>query len=81
MLLQSFQIMGEELNRYQSRISDTLIKVDLGHDIDQVAFNKAREAIAKGEKAAEEKIDQIKRMLSVYNFPSLKMASQEEWWD
>jgi NTE family protein len=80
MLLQSFQIMGEELNRYQSRISDTLIKVELG-DMDQVAFNKSKEAIAKGEKAAEEKIGQIKRMLSVYNFPYMKMAGQEEWWD
>ncbi len=80
MLLQSFQIMGEELNRYQARISDTMIKVDLG-DIDQMGFNRAREAIAKGEKAAYGKMDQIKRMLSVYNFPSLKMAGQEEWWD
>lgn len=80
MLLQSFQIMGEELNRYQSRISDTLIKVDLG-DIDQAGFGRAKEAIALGEKATEEKIGQIKRMLSVYNFPSLKMAGQEEWWD
>lgn len=80
MLLQSFQIMGEELNRYQARISDTLIKVELG-DIDQVGFNRAKEAIDKGEKAAEEKVGQIKRMLSVYNFPSMKMAGQEEWWD
>ena len=80
MLLQSFQIMGEELNRYQARISDTMIKVELG-SIDQVAFNKAKEAIAQGEKAAEYKVSQIKRMLSVYNFPSLKMAGQEEWRD
>lgn len=80
MLLQSFQIMGEELNRYQGRISDTTIKVDLG-DIDQVGFNRAREAILKGEKAAQAKMSQIKRMLSVYNFPSLKMADKEEWWD
>ena len=80
MLLQSFQIMGEELNRYQSRISDTLIKVELG-DIDQVGFHRAREAITKGEKAAQDKVEQIKRMLSIYNFPALKMASQEEWWD
>ena len=80
MLLQSFQIMGEELNRYQSRISDTLIKVELGN-IDQVAFDKSREVITKGEKAAEEKVEQIKRMLSAYNFPSLKMVGQEEWWD
>jgi NTE family protein len=82
MLLQSFQIMGEELNRYQARISDVMIKVDLGHDIDQAAFDKSREAIAKGEKAAEEKVGQIKRMLSVYNFPSLKIgAGGEEWRD
>lgn len=81
MLLQSFQIMGEELNRYQARISDVMIKVDLGHNIDQVAFNKSREAIAGGEKAAAEKAGQIKRMLSVYNFPSIKMAGQEEWRD
>ncbi len=80
MLLQSFQIMGEELNRYQSRISDTLIKVELG-DIDQAGFGRSREAIAKGEEAALGKIGQIKRMLSIYNFPSLKMAGQEEWWD
>jgi len=26
-------------------------------------------------------MSQIKRMLSVYNFPSLKMAGQEEWRD
>jgi NTE family protein len=80
MLLQSFQIMGEELNRYQSRISDTLIKVELG-DMDQAGFHRSREAIAKGEKAAEDKVEQIKRMLSTYNFPALKMADQEEWWD
>jgi NTE family protein len=80
MLLQSFQIMGEELNRYQARISDTMIKVELGN-IDQVAFDKAKEAIAEGEKAAEDKVSQIKRMLSVYNFPSLKMAGLEEWRD
>jgi len=81
MLLQSFQIMGEELNRYQARISDVMIKVDLDSSIDQVAFQKSREAIAKGEKATEEKTEQIKRMLSVYNFPSLKMAGQEDWRD
>ena len=81
MLLQSFQIMGEELNRYQGRIADTMIKVDLGDDIDQAAFDKAKEAIAEGEKAAEGKIGQIKRMLSAFNFPSLKMAEKEDWSD
>lgn len=81
MLLQSFQIMGEELNRYQARISDVMIKVDLGHDIDQVAFNKSRETIAKGEQATEAKAGQIKRMLSIYNFQSFKITEQEEWRD
>lgn len=81
MLLQSFQIMGEELNRYQARISDVMIKVDLDHSIDQVAFNKSKEAIAEGEKAAEAKMSQLKRMLSVYSFPSLRMPEKEEWQD
>lgn len=81
LLLQSFQIMGEELNRYQARISDVMIKVDLDHNIDQVAFNKSREAIAKGEDAAGAKAGQIKRMLSVYNFSSIKITDREEWRD
>ncbi|MBI5123985.1 MAG: hypothetical protein HZA72_01040, partial [Candidatus Omnitrophica bacterium] len=52
--------------------------VDLG-DMDQAAFNRAKEAIARGERAAESKVGQIKRTLSAYNFPSLRMADQEEW--
>ncbi len=80
MLMQSFQIMGEELNHYQARISDVMIKVDLDHSIDQVAFDKSREAIAEGEKATAEKVGQIKRMLSVYSFPSLKIGAKPEKW-
>lgn len=60
MILQSFQITGEELNKYQSIEADFVIKVDLG-DIDQVSFDRAGEAIEKGEEAAERVIDNIKK--------------------
>ncbi|MFA6321304.1 MAG: patatin-like phospholipase family protein, partial [Candidatus Omnitrophota bacterium] len=64
MILQSFQITGEELNKYQSVDADRVIKVDLGH-IDQVAFDKARESIRKGAEAAELAIHQIKKDLRI----------------
>ncbi len=64
MMLQSFQIMGEELNRYQSNEADVIIKSDLG-EIDQAAFNRSREIIKKGEDAAETKIGEIKERLGI----------------
>jgi NTE family protein len=64
MILQSFQITGEELNKYQSVDADCLIKVDLGH-IDQVAFDKAKESIQKGTEAAELMIPQLKKDLRI----------------
>ena len=66
MLLQSFQIMGEELNHYQSIAADVVIKPMLG-DIDQSAFNRSREAIRIGEHAAEEKIAEIKTRLWIHD--------------
>ena len=60
MILQSFQITGEELNKYQSLEADLVIKVDLG-DLDQVAFERSREAIRQGEKAAELMIGRLKK--------------------
>ncbi|MCX5685893.1 MAG: patatin-like phospholipase family protein [Candidatus Omnitrophica bacterium] len=60
MILQSFQITGEELNKYQSLEADLVIKVDLG-DLDQVAFERSREAIEKGEQAAELMIGRLKK--------------------
>jgi len=59
-ILQSFQITGEELNKYQSLEADLVIKVDLG-DLDQMAFERSREAIEKGEKAAELLISRLKK--------------------
>ncbi len=64
MILQSFQIMGNELNKYQASGADAIIAVDLG-DIDQTAFNRAREAVAKGAEAAEKVIDRIKKDLHI----------------
>jgi len=60
MILQSFQITGEELNKYQSLEADLVIKIDLG-DLDQVSFDRSREAIEKGEEAAELMIGKLKK--------------------
>ena len=62
MILQSFQITGEELNKYQSVDADFLIKVDLGH-IDQFAFDRARETVQKGAEAAEAAMPQLRKSL------------------
>lgn len=62
MIVQSFQIMGEELNQYQSRDADAVIKVFLPN-IDQSAFEKSREIVASGIEAAEAGVWQIKKDL------------------
>jgi len=64
MILQSFQIMGNELNKYQASGADAIIAVDLG-DLDQTAFNRASEAVAKGTEAAEKVIGKIKKDLHI----------------
>lgn len=64
MLLQSFQITGEELNKYQSAEADALIKVDL-EDIDQAAFDKGRVIVEKGIKAAQNAVAAIKKDLGI----------------
>jgi NTE family protein len=55
MILQSFQIMGEELNQYQSKGADFTIKVELGN-LDQASFDRAHEAMMKGAAIAMEKM-------------------------
>jgi len=62
MILQAFQITGEELNRYQTIDADFVIKVDLGN-IDQAAFDRSREAVEKGAAAAEKAMPQLKKDL------------------
>ncbi|MFQ5952731.1 MAG: patatin-like phospholipase family protein, partial [Candidatus Omnitrophota bacterium] len=60
--IQGIQIMGEELNAYQGRVADVVIKPIL-EDIDQFGFDKSREIIAHGEIAAEKSMHCIKRKL------------------
>lgn len=64
MLLQSFQITGDELNKYQANEADVAIKVGLS-GIDQIAFNRAKEIIAEGIGAAESMVDRIKSDLRI----------------
>lgn len=52
-IMQSIQIIGEELSKHQSSKADILIMPELGDDIDQMAFNKTAFIIKKGEEAAE----------------------------
>lgn len=63
-LIQSVQIMGEELNFYQSGNADIVIKPELG-GLDQFDFDKAEVIIREGEIAAEEKIKEIRQKLKV----------------
>lgn len=58
-LFQSMQIVGNELNKLQSRQAEAVIKVHLQDDIDQMAFDKSRQIIAAGETAAEEAIPSL----------------------
>ncbi|MCX5679866.1 MAG: patatin-like phospholipase family protein [Candidatus Omnitrophica bacterium] len=64
MILQSFQIMGEELNQYQSKGADFTLKVELGN-LDQVSFDRAHEAMMKGAAIAMEKIPAIMKDLGL----------------
>jgi NTE family protein len=64
MILQSFQIMGEELNQYQSKASDFTIKVELGN-LDQASFDRAHEAMMKGAAIAMEKMPALMKDLGL----------------
>ena len=61
-IFQAVQIMGQELNNYQTIPADVAIRPDLG-DLDQLAFDRAKEAIEKGEKAAEETLPYLIKSL------------------
>ncbi len=61
-LIQSVQILGDELNAYQAKEADIVIKPDLG-DLDQFDFDKAAFIIKQGELACIEKMGVIKRWL------------------
>ena len=62
LILQSFQIMGEELNTYQSKEANIIIEPDLGN-MDQAAFDKASDIIHLGQKSAEIALAQLRKRL------------------
>lgn len=64
MIVQSFQIMGEELNQHQSREADAIIKVFLP-DIDQAAFERSRDIVSCGVEAAKACVWKIKKDLRI----------------
>ncbi|MFH1594198.1 MAG: patatin-like phospholipase family protein [Candidatus Omnitrophota bacterium] len=64
MFIQSIQILGEELDKYQSKQADIVIKPKL-HDMDQFAFHRAREAIHDGERAARAALSKIREKIGL----------------
>ena len=57
-------MLAHDLDKLQAREADAVIEVDLG-DLDQAAFDKARDAIREGFRAAEAKIHRIKKDLGL----------------
>lgn len=63
-ILQAFQIIGDELNRYQAMQADVVIRPDLG-PINQLDFASAKTSIQKGEMSALEKLKEVKRSIGM----------------
>ena len=61
-LIQSVQIMGEELNDYQAKLANVVIKPEIGN-LDQFDFSRAKFIIEQGEIAVEKNISDIRRGL------------------
>ncbi len=80
-LLQSFQIMGAELNTYQSKQADIIIEPELGN-IDQAGFDKSREIIHAGQVAAEKALPLLQKKLGLkrrrFRFQFLKKKTTKD---
>ena len=63
-ILQPFQIVGDELNKYQSMDANIVIRPSL-EGITQVDFDNSKLIIQRGEIAAWEKIKKIKKKLRI----------------
>ncbi|MBF0493572.1 MAG: patatin-like phospholipase family protein [Candidatus Omnitrophica bacterium] len=77
-LLQSIQIMGEELNMYQSDVANVVIRPDL-KEVNQFDFDKAEYIINQGEAAAREiarKMDSEIKMHVFYRKGMLRKRKQ-----
>lgn len=64
LFIQSIQILGEELDKYQSSHADVTIKPRL-HNIDQFAFDRAKQTIRDGEDATEKALPEIRKKLGL----------------
>ena len=62
-MLQSLEILGEEVFRYQSKGADLLIQPEVGH-IGSLQFDTAAEAIALGRQAALAQSSEIRRIFT-----------------
>lgn len=62
-IMQSIQIMWQEMSLRQSSNADILIKPELGDEIDQLAFNRASFIIKKGEEAAERALPLLRKYM------------------
>ena len=62
-IMQSIQIMGEEMSRFQSGKADILIAPKLGETVDQLAFNRAPFIIEQGRQAAEEALPLLRKFV------------------
>jgi len=60
MFVQSVQILGEELDHYQSMQADVIIEPKL-HNIDQFAFDRTKQSIRDGEDATEAVLKELKQ--------------------
>jgi len=60
-IIQSFQIMGQRLNVYETRKADIVLRPELG-EINQTEFNKAEEIIREGQVVAERSVRRVKHL-------------------
>ena len=61
-MMQTYQIQGQELSNYESMDAEVIIKPDLG-EIDQMAFDRAAECIEKGQEAGERALKKLNTLL------------------
>ncbi len=64
LMIQSIQIMGEELDKYQSMSANVVIAPEIGH-VNQIDFHLAPEIIHKGEEATRQVVKKIKKDLGL----------------
>jgi len=64
-LIQTFDVMGREIQKLKNYDADILITPDLS-DIDALAFNQVEKSIKEGEKATEDKLPEIREKIEKF---------------